>query len=193
MRTHPVVALALLALLVSPASVVAEAEDAARGEDVARGEDAARGEDVARDEDVAKGEDVASQPEAPAPPSAAPLLDLDRLLRPRGAPPSRPAGYGARNQQEWSDAFEHARLEVAVLETRIEVAQEKLRKASSGNWSYSPMGGGPPTDPEVLRLRAELRRDRQSLETARRRLRDLDVEASLAGVPESWREAPQEP
>ncbi len=41
-------------------------------------------------------------------------------------------------------------------------------------------------DPEVQKLRAQLRRDRKSLETARRRLRDLQVEASLAGVPDGW-------
>ena len=38
-----------------------------------------------------------------------------------------------------------------------------------------------------VRRRPELRRDRQSLETARQRRRELEVEASLAGVPEAWR------
>jgi hypothetical protein len=42
----------------------------------------------------------------------------------------------------------------------------------------------------VLKVRAQLRRDRQSLEASRQRLRDLDVEASLAGVPEDWRKPP---
>ena len=62
-------------------------------------------------------------------------------------------------------------------------------------WSchVSPTGGGMPSDPEVLRLRAQLRRDRQSLEAARQRLRDLDVEASLAGVPDDWMQPPTAP
>ncbi len=174
MPTRPLVVLAWLALLASPAYVVAEGEVVA-----------AEGADVAEPEAPAD-----SAPEA-TPETGAPSLGLDRLLRPRGTLPPQTLGFGARNRQEWVDAFEQARLEVDVLESRIEVAQEKLRQASSGNWSYSPTGGEA-SDPEVLRLRAELRRDRQSLETARRRLRDLDVEASLAGVPQSWRE-PLEP
>jgi hypothetical protein len=39
----------------------------------------------------------------------------------------------------------------------------------------------------VLKLRAALKRDRQSLEAARQRLREIEVEASLAGVPDAWR------
>ena len=76
--------------------------------------------------------------------------------------------------------------EVADLEGKVDFTQDKLRVAAAGDWNYSP-AGGEATDPEILKLRAQLRRDRQSLETARQRLRDLQVEASLAGVPEEWR------
>ena len=69
------------------------------------------------------------------------------------------------------------------------MAQEGIRAAAPDDWSFSPTGGGMPSDPEVLRLRAQLRRDRQSLEAARQRLRDLDVEASLAGVPDGWKQS----
>jgi hypothetical protein len=127
---------------------------------------------------------------APAPAADAPppkSLDLDRLLRPR-AVLEQPTGntYGGRDQKQWREEFRRAREEVSDLEGKVEAGQKHLRSAASGEWNYSP-AGGEVTDPEVLKLRAQLKRDRQSLEASRQRLRDLDVEASLAGVPEDWR------
>ena len=103
-----------------------------------------------------------------------------------GAPtPSAEPSYGGRDRAEWRDQFASANVEVADLESKVEVNQQRLRENTAGDWNYTP-AGGEATDPEVLKLRAQLRRDRQSLEAARQRLRDLRVEASLAGVPESW-------
>jgi len=130
---------------------------------------------------------------APAPPPTAPAegtpkkIGLDVLLNP-GAVAPQPTGkyYGGKDQKAWEDEFRRAREEVSDLEGKVEAGTKHLRSAAGGEWNYSP-AGGEPTDPEVLKLRAQLRRDRQSLETSRQRLRDLDVEASLAGVPEEWR------
>ena len=94
--------------------------------------------------------------------------------------------YGGRSRGSWEAKFARARNEVAGLELNLVEAQERYREASSGEWGYSPVGGGMPSDPEVLKIRAEMKRDRQSLEAARKRLRELGVEASLAGVPEEW-------
>lgn len=113
-------------------------------------------------------------------------LDLDRLLRvPNVAPPPRQE-LGGRTRRGWEAAFAEARGEVEELELRIAETQATMREASGGSMTFSPTGGGPSTDPEVMRLRNSLKRDRRSLETARGRLRDLEVEASLAGVPDSW-------
>ena len=115
-------------------------------------------------------------------------LDLNRLLRPPGVTvvtPSAEPSYGGRDRAAWRDVFERESLEVADLEAKVEVSQNRLRQTASGDWNYSP-AGGQATDPEVLKLRAQLRRDRQSLEASRQRLRDLRVEASLAGVPAEW-------
>jgi hypothetical protein len=115
-------------------------------------------------------------------------LDLDRLLRPPGAitaTPSAEPSFGGRDRGAWREEFQRATLEVADLEEKVEVSQNRLRQTATGDWNYSP-AGGEATDPEVLKLRAQLRRDRQSLEASRQRLRDLRVEASLAGVPEEW-------
>jgi len=129
---------------------------------------------------------------APAPQhNPSPPLDLDRLLRPPGnlgvPKPSSEPSYGGRDRVAWRDQFSSAKAEVADLESKVEVNQRRLRENAAGDWNYSP-AGGEASDPEVLKLRAQLRRDRQSLEAARQRLRDLRVEASLAGVPESWLE-----
>ena len=117
-----------------------------------------------------------------------PDLDLDRLLRPprlRQVPALR---LGGKDRKTWADDFAEARGKIEALGGRIAEAQQRIREASPDDWGFTPTGGGPPSDPEVLRLRAEIRRDRQSLEAAGVRLRDLEVEASLAGVPDEWRE-----
>lgn len=126
-------------------------------------------------------------PPAPGPKPAQPL-DLDRLLRPPGGTAPAPAAepsYGGRSRAAWREEYQRASLEVADLEAKVEVSQNRLRQTTTSDWNYSP-AGGEATDPEVLKLRAQLRRDRQSLEASRQRLRDLRVEASLAGVPEAW-------
>jgi hypothetical protein len=135
------------------------------------------------------GDDFGPEEAAPAPQNkpAAPL-DLDRLLRPPGVVPATPTAeptLGGRDRAKWRSEFANANAEVADLESKVEVSQQRLRANTVGDWNYSP-AGGEASDPEVLKLRAQLRRDRQSLETARQRQRDLRVEASLAGVPEAW-------
>ena len=40
------------------------------------------------------------------------------------------------------------------------------------------------------KLRQDIRRQREDVGRAERRLRELEVEASLAGVPAEWRAAP---
>jgi hypothetical protein len=127
----------------------------------------------------------ADAPEPQGPPTKS--LDLDRLLHP-SAIHLQPSGktYSGRDQKAWQEEFKRARQEVSDLEGKVEAGQARLRSAATGEWNYTP-AGGEVTDPEVLKLRSKLRRDRQSLEASRQRLRDLDVEASLAGVPEEWR------
>lgn len=132
-----------------------------------------------------------AQPAADAPAGQS-TLDLDSLLRPRGdfqgsRKPPKQELRGGRDRLEWHEVFSEAQLEVSELEGRVAELQEAVRAASGGEWNFSPVGGGVPSDPEVLKLRAQLKRDRQSLEAAEARLRDLEVEASLASVPDSWR------
>jgi hypothetical protein len=122
----------------------------------------------------------------------APVLDMDRLLQvPRSGPYPAAELRGGKDRETWTDEFVGARVEVRELRARIEATTTKLREIAPSDWSFSPSGTGAQSDPDVIRLRSELRRDRQSLETAERRLRDLEIEASLAGVPDEWRIAPE--
>ena len=145
------------------------------------------------------GEGEASAPRKPS-------IGIDSLLRPRSMTPSSgsapaPAAapteelHGGRNREAWAKAFIDARAEVREIETRLEKSRKKVREASSssGAYQYSPIGGteSTSTDPEVLKARAQAGRDKKELEAAQTRLRDLQVEASLAGVPEEW--IPSEP
>lgn len=122
------------------------------------------------------------------PGAARPSLSLDSLLSPRSVEwGSKEALRGGRDRGAWRREFEGARAEVTQLEGQVDEVQKKLRAASAGGgWSYSPAGAGEAVDPEVMKLRAHLRRDRASLDSARDRLRNLEVEASLAEVPDRW-------
>ena len=114
-------------------------------------------------------------------------LSLDSILSPRQENwAAKPTLRGGRDRETWRRDFENARAEVSQLEGQVDGLQEKLREASTGEWSYSPAGAGEASDPEVLKLRAQLKRDRSSLTTAQARLRELEVEASLAEVPDPW-------
>ena len=119
--------------------------------------------------------------------SVKPKLSLDRLLR--VPPPSVESSplRGGKDRERWQQEFATVRAEITELEVDIRKAQEELRASSGDDWQFSPTGGGPTQDPEVLKLSSSLRRDRQSLQAARQRLRELEVEASLAEVPDPWR------
>jgi hypothetical protein len=120
-------------------------------------------------------------------PDGSPALDLDRLLRVPGVSAPQGERVGGRPRRAWYEEFARARAEIAELERRIEESKTALRARAPSDWGFTPGGASMPSDPETLKLGAALRRDRQSLDTARQRLRDLEVEASLAGVPDDWR------
>jgi hypothetical protein len=139
-------------------------------------------------EESAAAEEAVQRPEPTEPP-----FDLERLLRVPRATRAAPELRGGKDRKAWEADFTRARQEVAGLEESLTTKQQQLREAAPQNWGFSPTGAGAPSDPEVLRLRSEIRRDRQSLEAAHQRLRELEVEASLAGVPPEWTRHASEP
>lgn len=123
---------------------------------------------------------------AGAPPSVPleDLLSLPETYRPRLEE------RGGATRSEWRERFRLAREEVAAARAGLERAQAELEKhaGAGGDWNIAPpgVGAGLAGDARAQQLRAEIKRYRKELERAERQLRELEVEAELAGVPEDW-------
>lgn len=141
--------------------------------------------------------------ERPAPPPQAaaeagktPAVGLDSLLRlpSKPAPVAEPRSGGA-SRQEWQQRFAAARADVASAQQAIDQAQRELGELAGGgtSWQMSAPGAQAGTEaaPVSFRLRQELRRQREELANAERRLTELEVEANLAGVPQEWIQPPE--
>jgi hypothetical protein len=148
-----------------------------------------------------------AEPEASgAPPPSAPVEDaapvapvgLDALLKlPSGAPAAQSQRSG-EGPDEWRARFAEARGELSAAEAALTGAQEQLEQLASGreSWQVAAPGAQPgsETGPLSFGLRQEIRRQREAVERAQRRLDELRIEANLAGVPEEWtRETPTRP
>lgn len=133
--------------------------------------------------------------QAAAPEESAPAVGLDSLLRlPPSATPGAEARAGGATRQDWEQRFATARGDVEAARQAIDKSQQELGKMARGNenWQMSAPGApaGSETSPMSYRLRQELRRQRDELASAERRLTELEVEAKLAGVPEEWTQPP---
>jgi hypothetical protein len=128
----------------------------------------------------------------PAPAATPPAVGMDRLLKlPSEYKPDMETRGGA-TRAEWRERFQKARGEIDTTKHALESAQTKLEEAaadSSSPWRVSAPGAGTSTGESTERypLTYEVKRQKEELERAERRLRDLDVEANLAGVPKDWR------
>lgn len=99
---------------------------------------------------------------------------------------------GGLTRSEWMARYDEARGSLLAARAGLADAQERLSKFAGrkDNWNMAPPGlpveaaesGG-----DTYRLREEVRRWRAEIERAEARLRELDIEASLAGVPDAWR------
>ena len=147
-------------------------------------------------------DDSLAVPPAPtrSAPSGAPGPGLDALLQ-------LPSGYGVQSgprvagttEAEWRRRFAKARQELALAEQQLAATKKELdEEAGSGGasqWAVAPPGasnsgggaGGPNNSPVSFRLRQALRDQREDVEQKKRALRDLGIEADLAGVPADWR------
>jgi len=140
----------------------------------------------------------AEEPPAPAAPPPAPVgeqpapsgVALDRLL---SLPADRTYSVerkGGLTRGEWRTRYGEVRAELDKERAALEETQGKLEDAGGGQWSVNPIPGSE-TDasrsPIDFQLRTELRRHREEVDRLERKLRQLDIEANLAGVPEAWR------
>jgi len=139
--------------------------------------------------------------ESPSPPgggaSGAPV-ELDRLLRLPDSMEYDVERRGGATADEWRGRFRRARQEVASARERVQRAQKQLQEeaASESAWNVAPpglgaLGGavqGSSEGSSNYKLSMALRRAKEDLARSERALRNLTIEANLAGVPESWRE-----
>lgn len=130
-----------------------------------------------------------AQGEAPAPPGK---VDLDKLLKLPEGLEFDVEKRGGLTRSEWLARFDEARQSLAVARAGLADAQERLSRFAgrSDNWNMAPPGlpvEAAESGADTQKLRDEIRRWRGEIERSEARLRELDVEASLAGVPESWR------
>lgn len=138
---------------------------------------------------------VGAQAEAPAPPGK---VDLDKLLKLPDGLEFDVEKRGGLTRSEWLARFDEARQSLAYARSSLADAQERLSRFAgrSDNWNMAPPGlpvEAAESGADTQKLRDEIRRWRAEIERSEARLRELDVEASLAGVPESWRGARSEP
>jgi hypothetical protein len=131
------------------------------------------------------------EPEAKAAPP--PAVDMDRLLKlpPTVEIPREQIGSATKSQ--WRARFVSARAEHEAALAALEAAQKKLGTVAeeTDSWQIAPPGSGAKGASEApvdYQLKQEMRRQREDLTRSEKNLRELTIEADLAGVPADWRE-----
>ncbi len=101
---------------------------------------------------------------------------------------------GGRTRLEWRTLFEEAQQSIDIAKAGLADAQERHSKVAgrSDNWTMAPPGlpvEAADDNPDTRALREEIARWRAEITRAEARQREINIEASLAGVPEDWRSA----
>ncbi|RIL05080.1 MAG: hypothetical protein DCC71_11685 [Proteobacteria bacterium] len=119
--------------------------------------------------------------------------DLDRLLKLPDSVEYTAEKKAGATRSEWRQRFSEARKAVDDAKSALETAQAELARVagSKSEWQMAPPGlpAQPSEDSSSsFQLRQTVKRQRSELDRARARLRELEVEANLAGVPDDWRQ-----
>ena len=130
----------------------------------------------------------AEEPKAPAAPT--PNVSLDQLLKLPDSMEYDVERRGGATRSEWRTRFREARGDLDKAKARKAEAQKKLEgSASESSWRFAPPGATGTTEAtENYKLVQEVKREEAEVQRLDKRLRDLEVEANLAGVPSEWRE-----
>ena len=137
----------------------------------------------------AAAEDVEVEP----PPKS---VTLDQLLTLPSALPVESGQHGGLTRGEWSDLFAEAKADVETAKAELDESLDKVSElvGKTSNWKVAAPGvqAAPSDDsPANYGLKQEVRRKREDVARAERALRELIVEANLAGVPEDWYREPE--
>jgi hypothetical protein len=122
---------------------------------------------------------------------AAEPAQLDRLLK---LPESQSYGVdrrGGLSRGEWRTRFLEVRTSLDNERKALAAAQGKMDEVagSASNWQMAPIPGMEPSPDAPLdyQLRLQIRRHKSEIDRLEKKLRELEIEANLAGVPEEWR------
>jgi hypothetical protein len=123
----------------------------------------------------------------------APQVDLDQLLKLPSTLDYSVEKRGGFTPGEWRTRFQELRTALAAERDALELAESDLERiaGSADAWQVGPpmpgMTGGSAEAPLDFRIRQAINRHRQEIDRLERQLRELEVEANLAMVPEDWR------
>jgi hypothetical protein len=118
-------------------------------------------------------------------------VTLDQLLTLPSALPVESGQRAGLTRAEWSSRFAEAEAELAAAQVDLDESLDRLSElvGKTSNWKVAAPGGqaaASDNSPVNYGLRQEIQRNREDVVRTERKLRDLNVEANLAGVPENW-------
>jgi hypothetical protein len=139
------------------------------------------------------GSPVTAQDSPPAPEGAAATPDLDSLLKLPESGTYEVDVRGGRTPGEWRELFSEIRERLEKERAELAEAKAELDETASKKdaWKMAPPIPGVEVQdtesPLDFQLRQRIRRHRAEIDRLERNQRELEIEASLAGVPEDWR------
>jgi hypothetical protein len=125
-----------------------------------------------------------------ADPGDPPAVDLDQLLILPDEGKYTVEKKGGLTRGEWRARFQEVEVALAEHREALDNAEAALSEVatSSSAWQVSPIPGlkADGDAPLDFRLRQDIRTHRAEIERLESRLRELRIQANLAGVPEEW-------